>query len=271
MFSLLELLVSPAMATGTNKGLLHSILHLAPPEDISEHGHLIDWLFNYTTNLNILFLVLLLVCLFGFPFLYSRRKNPKPYYTYGNKKKQIIFVTLIGVAVFLFIDLNITRISNDDYINVFMNFPDKDEDVEKVEVLAQQWMWSFRYAGQDGKFNTDDDVITINDLRVPTGKKIVFQMISKDVIHSFFLPNTRRKVDAIPGRITRMWVNVNKPGVYDIACAEMCGTYHYRMQAKMTVYDPQEYNNWLVEAQKKSSEQKEILTADMFWGWKWNY
>lgn len=243
---------------------------ITPPEDISENGHLIDYLFNYTTVLNLVFFILVCGGLFGFAFLYNRKRHPKPYYTYGNKKMHIMVATVIGVAVFLGVDLNISRMSNNDFLSVFANWPSEDEDIVRVEVLAQQWMWNYRYAGRDGVFNTEDDVITVNDLRLPTGKKVVFQIISKDVIHSHFLPNTRRKVDAIPGRLTRMWVKLNKTGVYDVACAEMCGTFHYRMQAKMTVYTPEEYQEWLEEAQRLALETNDTELADNFWGWKWS-
>jgi cytochrome c oxidase subunit 2 len=264
----MSILLTPAMA---NSGKQFTFWErFTPPQDISENGHLIDWLFNYTTSLNVFFFFLVCLGLFGFSFLYHRKRHPKPYYTYGNKKMHITVATVIGVAVFLGVDLNISRISNNDFMNVFAKWPGEDEDIVRVEVLAQQWMWNYRYAGRDGIFNTDDDVVTVNDLRVPTGKKIVFQIISKDVIHSHFLPNTRRKVDAIPGRLTRMWVKLKTPGVYDVACAEMCGTFHYRMQAKMTVYTPEDYQAWLEEAQRIALETNDPEVADNYWGWKWN-
>jgi cytochrome c oxidase subunit 2 len=243
---------------------------ITPPEDISENGYLIDYLFNYTTVLNLVFFILVCGGLFGFSFLYNRKRHPKPYYTYGNKKVHVMVATVIGVAVFLGVDLNISRISNNDFLSVFAKWPSEDEDIVRVEVLAQQWMWNYRYAGRDGVFNTEDDVVTVNDLRLPTGKKVVFQIISKDVIHSHFLPNARRKVDAIPGRLTRMWVKLNKTGVFDVACAEMCGTFHYRMQAKMHVYTPEEYQEWLEEAQRLALETNDTEIADNFWGWKWS-
>ena len=242
---------------------------LALPEDISEHGHLIDWLFNYTTYLNLFFFGLVCIGLFGFTFLYHKKRHPKPYHTYGSKKIHIIISIIIGSAVFIGIDLNIAHMSSDDYVNVFAKWPKEDEDIVRVEVMGQQWMWNYRYAGRDNIFNTDDDIVTVNDLRLPTGKKVVFQIISKDVIHSHFLPNTRRKVDAIPGRLTRMWVKLKKTGVYPVACAEMCGTYHYRMQAKMTVYTPEEYQDWLDEAQRIALETNDPEVADNYWGWKW--
>ncbi len=243
---------------------------MRPPVDISEHGHLIDFLFQYTTYLNIFFFVLVCVGLFGFPYFYYHKRHAKAYYTYGNKKAHILIATAIGTLVFFAIDLNITRMSNNDFIKVFINWPnEKEEDVLRVQVLAQQWAWNFRYAGKDGVFNTDDDVVLLNDLRVPTGKKVVFQILSKDVIHSLYFPNARRKVDAIPGRITRMWYKLKTTGNYDIACAEMCGTYHYRMQAKLTVYTPEMFQDWMSEAETKAFEENRDALPERFWGWQW--
>ena len=243
---------------------------MLPPEDISVDGHLITWLFNYTTYMNIFFFALVCAGLFGFSYLYSAKRHPVAEYTYGNKKSHIIIATVIGAAVFFAIDSFISAKSSYDYTENFINWPEEDkEDVQRVEVLAQQWMWNFRYAGKDGVFNTEDDVITANDLRLPVGKKIVFQVVSKDVIHSLYLPNTKRKVDAIPGRIPRMWVQLTKDGVYDVACAEMCGTYHYRMQAKMNAMSQGDFDKWMAEAQDKALQENDPESPDLYWGWKW--
>lgn len=244
---------------------------IKPPVDISENGHLIDWLFMYTTWMNIFFFALVCAGLFGFSYLYYYKRHPKPYYTYGNKKAHILVATAIGLSVFLAVDMNITRISNNDYLNVFASYPvESEEEILKVQVMGQQWAWNFRYAGADGVFNTEDDVITLNDLRLPVDKKIVFQVISKDVIHSFFLPNARLKVDAIPGRITRMWVKLTQDGVYDIVCAEMCGTFHYRMQAKLTVYGEEDFEAWMNEAEENAVIENELDNAELYWGWQWD-
>ncbi|GAB4024116.1 MAG: cytochrome c oxidase subunit II [Bdellovibrio sp.] len=265
--SLFTILISSAFAETTQKlGVFEKLL---PPVDISNEGHLIDWLFNYTTALNLFFFTLVCAGLFGFSFLYHKKRHPKAYYTYGNKKPQIMIATLIGVAVFVGIDMNITRMSNNDYIGVFTNWPSEDEDIVRVEVLGQQWAWNFRYPGKDGLFNTDDDVVTLNDLRLPIGKKVVFQVLSKDVIHSLYFPNARRKVDAIPGRLTRLWYQLNKTGEYDIACAEMCGTYHYRMQARLTVYTQEDFDTWLKNAQEHAIQTNDPENPELFWGWQW--
>ncbi len=242
---------------------------IQPPPDISTNGHLIHWLFNYTTYVNLVWFALVCVGLFGFSILYSAKRHKKPFYTHGTEKKHYMITAGIGVLVFLSVDMVITKVSTHDIKEVFWKFPTEQEDVVKVQILAQQWLWNVRYAGADGEFNTGDDVITINDLRIPSGKKIMVQLTSKDVIHSFYLPNVRIKADAIPGRLAKLWFDANVPGVYEIACAEMCGTHHYLMKGSMTVYTPEEYERW-----KKESESGAIATNDqenlsLRWGWKW--
>lgn len=241
-----------------------------PPLDISTHGHLIDELWNFTTLMCIFYFVLVCIGLFGFSYLYSRKRNKVPYYTYGNKRKHFLVTAIIGAAVFLTIDLNISRIANNDLLNVFWKWPDpKTEKVLRVEVMAQQWMWSFRYAGPDDEFGTADDVVTNNDLRVPVGTKILFHLTSKDVIHSFFVPNVRLKVDTIPGRVTRVWWDVNVPGVYDIACAEMCGIHHYLMKATLTVYTQEDFNRWIATTEQIALNTNDPSDKNLSWGWKW--
>ncbi len=241
-----------------------------PVKIITTTGAEIDKLFWYTTAMNIFYFALVCAGLFGFSIYYRKSKHPKAYYTYGNKKNHLIVTLIIGSAVFLSIDLNITRMSNDDMLEHFWNFPDhKTEDTVKVEVLAQQWMWNFRYAGADGKFNTADDILTNHDLRIPVGKKVEFRITAKDVIHSLYFPNARLKVDAIPGKITRLWFQPVETGVFDIACAEMCGTHHYLMQAKLTVMSEEDYTNWQSEAQHLAEVGNDTDNLDNYWGWKW--
>lgn len=241
-----------------------------PPKDISTNGHLIDNLFKYTTILNTFYFALVCIGLFGFSYAYSKKRNKKAYYTHGNKKKHVIMSGLIGAAVFLSIDLNITRFSNNDLLSAFWKWPDpKTEKVLRVEVMGQQWMWTFRYAGPDGEFGTRDDVVTNNDLRVPVNTKILFHLTSKDVIHSFFVPNVRLKVDTIPGRITRVWWDVNTPGVYDIACAEMCGLNHYLMKAELTVYTQEDFDRWMSNSEQLAMNTNDPDDKNLAWGWKW--
>lgn len=243
---------------------------LRPPTLISTYGDKIDYLFNFTTLLITFFFILVIIGLFGFSYLYNHKRHAKPLYVDGTSKKHILIVAFIGSMVFVLIDMQITTISNRDYVETFINWPNEDkEDVVKVEVMAQQWAWNFRYAGKDGIFNTEDDIVSLNEVHVPVGKKILFQITAKDVIHSFSIPNARNKVDAMPGRISRMWVEFNKTGDYAIACSQMCGTYHYRMQGRVFIHTQEEYKNWLAQAENYAPVVMDKESADVFWGWKW--
>jgi cytochrome c oxidase subunit 2 len=242
---------------------------MKPPVDISSNGHLIEWLFNYTTFVNLFWFALVCIGIFGFSFLYSQRRHPKAFYTHGNEKKHLLVTAFIGLGVFLSVDMVITKISARDVNEVFWKFPENDPEVIKVQVLAQQWAWNFRYAGKDGEFNTEDDVVEFNNLVVPVGKKVMIQMTSKDVIHSLFIPNVRLKADAIPGRYAKLWFDTNQTGTYDIACAEMCGTHHYLMKAQLTVLSAENYERWLNETQEMAIATNDTENMDLRWGWKW--
>ncbi|MBT3984365.1 MAG: cytochrome c oxidase subunit II [Bacteriovoracaceae bacterium] len=266
-----KLLVSLLHVGQVSAGMFSDfITMLTPPEDISTYGHKIMFLFNYITVMNVFYFTLVCIGLFGFSYLYSAKRNKTPEYTYGNRKKQLKVTLIIGLAVFCTVDSVITVTANNDLVNTFWKFPESDDpETIKVQVLAQQWMWHFRLAGNDKVFNTDDDIVTANHLHLPIGKKIVFQLTSKDVIHSFFLPNARVKIDAMPGRISRIWVEFTKSGDFEIACAEMCGTHHYLMKAKMTLYDPDDFQYWESEAAKFAYQENDTGTVDSYWGWKW--
>lgn len=242
---------------------------MKPPEIISTNAHLIDSLFELTTLLILFFFALVCIGLFGFSFLYRKRRHPVALYVHGTSKKHIFVVAFLAALVFILVDMQITGISNRDYMESFAKWPKEDKDVIRVEVLGQQWSWNFRYAGRDEIFNTEDDIVTLNDLRLPVGKKIVFQITAKDVIHSFSIPNIRVKVDAMPGRISKLWTELTKTGVYEVVCAQMCGTFHYRMKAKLTVYSPEEFLKWQNEMNERVQYTMEKDNADLYWGWKW--
>jgi cytochrome c oxidase subunit 2 len=242
---------------------------MAPPEDISTSGHLIEWLFNYTTYVNLFWFALVCVGLFGFSFLYSQKRHKKALYTHGNEKKHLMITAFIGLGVFLSVDMVITKISTRDIKEVFWNFPENDPEVVKIQVLAQQWAWNFRYAGADGEFNTADDVVQLNNMVVPVGKKVMIQMTSKDVIHALYLPNARIKADAIPGRYAKLWFDTKKEGNYEIACAEMCGNHHYLMKAQLSVLSQENFDRWVKESQEMAIATNDTENMDLRWGWKW--
>ena len=88
---------------------------------------------------------------------------------------------------------------------------------------------------------TPDDLYTVNDLHLPVNEEVVIAIKSKDVLHSFFLPNVRVKQDVVPGMKQYVWFKPVKEGTYDIVCAELCGWGHYKMKGRMTVESRPQY------------------------------
>ncbi|MEQ1570583.1 MAG: cytochrome C oxidase subunit II [Myxococcota bacterium] len=119
-----------------------------------------------------------------------------------------------------------------------------------VEVVGQQWAWTFVHPGVDGKLGSDDDVKTADELHVVLDKPVQFTLESRDVLHSFSVPAFRLKQDVIPGRKITGWFQPTRAGVYDLQCAEMCGIGHGIMAARVFVETPEQHAAWLESAAK---------------------
>ncbi len=118
----------------------------------------------------------------------------------------------------------------------------------EVYVNARQWLYEIKYP--DGR-------TAVNEIRVPAGKPVRFILSASDVIHGFYLPDFRVKMDAIPGRTTTLWVQPDRPGRYQIYCTVYCGTGHSNMLAQLIVMPPQEYAEWAARGEEEGEEQKE--------------
>jgi len=105
-----------------------------------------------------------------------------------------------------------------------------------VYVMGKKWMWKFAYP---------DGPNAINVLRVPAGRNVRLLMTSRDVIHSFYVPEFRIKQDVLPGRYTQTWFNATTPGRYQILCAEYCGAGHSIMRGEVIVLKAQDFEDWL--------------------------
>ena len=165
-----------------------------------------------------------------------------------------------------------------------------------VQVTAEQFAWNVRYAGPDGKFGrTDvklidlqtnplgldrsdaaakDDITTVNQLYLPVNRPVVVRLRSKDVIHSFNVPEFRVKQDTVPGFTIPIWFvpdvttaemrtrTGNPEFQYEIACAQLCGLGHYRMRGYVTVLSPGEFQKWM---EAEEAKLKELGESDAIW------
>jgi cytochrome c oxidase subunit II len=91
----------------------------------------------------------------------------------------------------------------------------------------------------------DDVVIETDDLHLPVDKPVKVLLRSIDVVHSFYVPEFRTKMDLVPGMVTYVWFIPTRTGTFDILCAELCGMAHYNMRGKVVVEEESEYQAWL--------------------------
>ncbi len=144
------------------------------------------------------------------------------------------------------------------------NVPDVKDPV-RVAVIGEQFGWSIHYAGPDGKFGprkaelvhfsnaigldlsdpaSADDVVMGNEMRLPVDKTVLIDLTSKDVVHSFFVPEFRIKQDAVPGLRIPMWITPNKTGKFEITCAQLCGFAHSLMRGDVYVQTQEQFDAW---------------------------
>ena len=210
----------------------------------------------------ILVCLFMVYCIFRYQYKEGRRSEYKP----EDKKleKGLTWLTTIGVVALLAPGLVVWN----NYIRV-------PENAIQVEVMAWQWGWKYRLPGQDGKLgasnnriisddnpyglniddpNGKDDVfVESNELHLLKDRPVKILLRSIDVLHNFYVPQFRSKMDAVPGTITYYWFEPNKKGEYEVLCAEYCGVAHYAMRGKVVVEDEGSYNKWLSEQETFSS------------------
>ncbi len=144
-------------------------------------------------------------------------------------------------------------------------------DVVRVELLAQQFSFNLRHPGTDGVFNTDDDVVELDVLRVPVGRPVAIQGRSKDVVHGAYFPHFRAQVETVPGRTTRAWFRPGAVGRYDFLCTQLCGPAHYQMRGEVVVMTPDDFARYIDRASDAARRAATLtpLPPERRWGWSW--
>jgi cytochrome c oxidase subunit II len=128
-------------------------------------------------------------------------------------------------------------------------------DATEVYVVGKRWMWKAQHLGGQRE---------INELHVPVGQAVKLVLGSEDVIHSFYIPAFRVKMDAVPGRSTTMWFQATEPGEYHLFCAEYCGMNHSGMIGRIVVMNPADFETWLAggkPAGSMSEEGEKLFTS----------
>ncbi|MGH9673988.1 MAG: cytochrome c oxidase subunit II [Bryobacteraceae bacterium] len=242
------------------------------PPAISEHGRSYDDQFFITMVVTGVIFLLAQVAL-GYVIFRFRDRGRRANYTEGNNKLEVLWTS---AAAILFIGA--VLISTSLWADV--HFTPTSANALKIELMAKQFSWSFRYPGADGKFGRLDikqindaggnpfgidekdpagkDDITSSAIRVPAGRPILLAMRSRDVIHNFFVRELRVKQDIVPGMEIPLRFTAETPGAYEVACSELCGLGHHQMRSTLEVMPPDEFDKWLqAQAQALQAQQQQ--------------
>ena len=197
-------------------------------------------------------------------FRFRRRRNPTASYTGARGR----FASVVEVGVLVAEIVLLAFFSIPFWTRNVDAAPPPENEATVVRVVAEQFAWNVHYPGADGVFGrTDirlvspdnplgldrseavgkDDLVVNNRLNLPVGKPVIVFLSSKDVMHSFGLPQMRVKQDAIPGIVQPVWFTPTMTGEWDIACPQLCGPGHYRMKGVYQIQTPEEYQAWLKE------------------------
>ena len=223
--------------------------------------------------------VFVAVCLFMVYCVlrYEHKEDRRAEYKPEDKKleKILTWATTFGVCALLAPGLIIWN----QYVNVPKN-------ALEVDVMAWQWGWQYRLPGADGKLGTtqvrniadnnpfginpddpfgkDDVMIESDVINLENNRPVKILLRSVDVLHNWYVPQFRSKMDAVPGTVTFYWFEPNKVGEYEVLCAEYCGVGHYAMRGGVEVQDKADYEEWLGEQEtfEQLSARYEKLNVD---------
>jgi cytochrome c oxidase subunit 2 len=223
------------------------------PENINDHGTVIDRLFLFILVLTGVIFVGTSLALFWFMWKYDAEKTKEAVvFSHGSHTLEIVWSILPAVTLLFIAIYQMNAWAEAKMFRPMLPGPDGQsgtaDDLPKpplLRVTGRQFEWRLRYAGQDGMLDTTDDILLVNDMHIPVDEETVVEIETQDVLHSFFLPNMRVKQDMVPGMRQFTWFRANKSGVYDIVCAELCGWGHYKMRGRLTVEPREKFNQWL--------------------------
>jgi len=189
----------------------------------------VDFSMYLILGISVFFLVGITVVMVYFLFRYSKKNNPVATNIAHNTYLEVIWTVIPTILVLIMFWYGWTG------YKPMLTAPD---DAMEIDAIGQMWKWTFKYP--NGK--------TSDSLVVPINKSVKLNLISKDVLHSLYIPAFRIKQDVVPGVDNMMWFIGQKLGTYDILCAEYCGQLHSYMLSTVSVIEHDDYDNWLVSS-----------------------
>ena len=178
-------------------------------------------------------------------FRYRGRPGEQdPPQVHGNRNLEIVWTAAPALIVLVLFLLGLQTMNT---VNA------TDPSALRIKVIGHQWWWEFQYP--------DLGVATANEVHVPVGVPLKFELESADVIHSFWVPKLGWKKDAIPGKTNDMWVQFDQPGVYDGPCTEYCGLQHAWMRIRLAALTAEQFKAWTEQQRRSASDRPAGATA----------
>jgi cytochrome c oxidase subunit 2 len=204
-----------------------SYLPFFPPQG-STHAASVDALYLFFVAVTAFFSVLIALLVVVFAIKYRRRAV--------DEVGAPIHGSLILELTWTFIPLVIAMVMFVWGASLYFQITTPPSNAMEVYVVGKRWMWKAQHVSGQRE---------INELHVPVGQPVKLIIGSEDVLHAYWVPAFRMKMDAVPGRTTTMYFEASKPGVYELFCAEYCGMSHSRMIGKVTAMEPAAFQTWL--------------------------
>jgi cytochrome c oxidase subunit 2 len=202
-------------------------LPLFPPQASTGAAH-VDALYFFFVAVTAFFSVLIAAMIVVFAIRY-RRKSPDAVGApiHGSLVLELTWTIIpLGIAMVMFVWGS----------SVYFTISTPPSDAREIYIVGKRWMWKAQHVTGQRE---------INELHVPVGQAVKLIIGSEDVIHAYYIPAFRIKMDAVPGRTTTMYFEPTKPGTYRLFCAEYCGMSHSKMGGTITVMEPGDFQAWL--------------------------
>ena len=241
------------------------------PVSASSQGVKIDAVRDLTLFFTGIVYVVTQLILVVFVWKYQYKKDRKAYYFPDDNKLELAWTVIPAIVLTVLVVRGLAL-----WFEVFSPVPD---DAVVIEATAQQFRWNIRYPGLDYEFGSRDlqfvsptnelgidwaeeashDDIMAQEIVLPVNRACQVKIHSLDVLHNFYLPHFRMKMDAVPGIPTGFWftptittdsmrvITDNPEFNYELACAELCGSAHYNMRKKISIVSEEEYKTWLTD------------------------
>ena len=188
---------------------------------------------------------------------FVRRSDERPEQVHGNRRLELAW-TIIPAVVLLVIFIPTAQVIYDHAA--------AEEDADfVVDVYGKQWWWEIHYPQYEGANpnNPEEPLVTANEVRLPQGADVVFNLYSNNVIHSFWVPQLSGKTDVIPGHGNKLQFTADTPGEYFGECAEFCGAAHAWMRFKVIVQPREEFDAWVAAWRQPPPVDANPQTADV--------